>query len=182
MERRSLLKLIGAGVLAERVEAVEHQLFQIASAPATYRLQFFSPAQYETVDTLMELIIPADNHSPGAREAKVGYFADLIVANSDKTVQQMWTRGLEAFDAEARRRFGKPFGSIAAAEQDQILAAAAANEQHPAPGPENFFVQLKLMTINGYYTSSTGIHKDLQYKGNTALPDYYGCTHPEHRA
>jgi len=43
-------------------------------------------------------------------------------------------------------------------------------------------VQLKLMTINGYYTSATGIHKDLQYKGNTALPDYYGCTHPEHKA
>jgi hypothetical protein len=74
MERRSLLKLLGASVLAERVDAVEHQLFQIASAPATYRLQFFSPAQYKTVDTLMELIIPADERSPGAREAKVAIF------------------------------------------------------------------------------------------------------------
>src|ERR1035438_9083599 len=130
MERRSLLKLIGAGVLAERVEAVEHELFQIASSPASYRLQFFSPAQNETVDTLMEMIIPADDHSPGAREARVSSFADLIVANSDKTVQMAWTQGLGAVDAESQKRFQTPFRSATPAQQDQILAAAAANEAH----------------------------------------------------
>jgi hypothetical protein len=182
MERRSLLKLIGATVLAERIDAVEHQLFQIASSPATYRLQFFNPAQNQTVDTLMELIIPADGHSPGAREAKVSYFADLIVANSDKTVQLAWTQGIAAFDADSQRRFNAPFRTISSSRQDEILAAAAGNEAHPASDLDNFFVQLKLMTINGYYTSSIGIHKDLEYKGNTALPDYYGCTHPEHQA
>jgi hypothetical protein len=56
---------------------------------------------------------------------------------------------------------------------------AARNEKHPATALEHFFAALKLMTINGYYTSAIGIHRDLQYKGNTALPDYYGCTYPE---
>jgi hypothetical protein len=182
MERRGVLKLIGAGLLAERIEAVEQQLFQIASAPETYRLAFFSPSQNRAVDVLMEMIIPADGHSPGAREAKVSFFADLIVANSDDAVRQLWTQGLAALDNECRTRFGAPFLSLAPAQQDLVLAAAAAHEAHPVSGLDRFFVELKLMTINGYYTSSIGIHRDLQYKGNTALPGYYGCTHPEHKA
>ncbi len=37
------------------------------------------------------------------------------------------------------------------------------------------------MTIDGYYTSAIGIHKELEYKGNTALAEFPGCTHPEHQ-
>ncbi len=38
------------------------------------------------------------------------------------------------------------------------------------------------MTINGYYTSAIGIQQDLQYVGNDFLPEFPGCTHPEHQA
>ena len=62
------------------------------------------------------------------------------------------------------------------------MAFAAKNEAHPSTGLERFFVTLKAMTLNGYYTSPTGIHRDLQYIGNTALKNYNGCTHPEHQA
>jgi len=62
------------------------------------------------------------------------------------------------------------------------MMVAAQNEGKPSTDLERFFASLKLMTLNGYYTSPTGIHRDLQYKGNTALPNYYGCTHPEHQA
>jgi hypothetical protein len=37
------------------------------------------------------------------------------------------------------------------------------------------------MTIDGYYTSEIGIHKDLQYKGNSYTKDFVGCTHDEHK-
>ena len=40
------------------------------------------------LDQLTEMIIPADDHSPGAREAKVGLFIDLIVAHSGEDVQR----------------------------------------------------------------------------------------------
>ena len=36
-------------------------------------------------------------------------------------------------------------------------------------------------TIDGYYTSAIGIHQDLEYQGNTALAEFPGCTHPEHK-
>jgi len=182
MERRTALKLIAGGVIAERLEAAQHHLVQIAQAPAAYKLQFFTPAQNELVDRLSDLIIPTDEHSPGAHEAKVSYFIDLMVGNSANSVQQQWTAGLKAVEGEAQRRFGKAFLQLTAGEQDQILAAMAANEGKPATEQERFFARLKSMTIDGYYTSAIGIHKELEYKGNTALAEFPGCNHPEHKA
>lgn len=181
MERRTALKLIAAGVMADRVDFAQHHLLQIAQAPQNYKLQFFSTAQNELLDRLSEIIIPADERSPGAHEARVSYFIDLMVANSHKTVQQEWTSGLQAVEEEAHQRFQASFVKCTAAQQDQIVAAMAANEGKPASQLERFFERLKLMTVNGYYTSAIGIHKDLQYIGNTALPTYHGCTHEEHK-
>lgn len=181
MERRTALKLIAAGVIAERLESAQHHLVQIAQAPAAYKLQFFGPAQNEVLDRLTDIIIPTDDHSPGAHEAKVSYFIDLMVASSNKSVQDEWVAGLKAVEADAQSRFGKAFLRCSLEQQDQIMAAMAANEGKPSTELERFFARLKSMTIDGYYTSEIGIHKDLQYKGNTALAEFPGCTHPEHK-
>lgn len=182
MERRTALQVIAGGVAAERLALAQHHLIRVAQAPAAHRLQFFSPAQNDLLDRLSEMIIPADEHSPGAHEAKVSLFIDLMVASSAKDAQQEWLSGLGAVDAEARRRFGQEFLQCSGPQQDQILAAMAANEGKPATELERFFARLKSMTIDGYYTSPTGIHKDLQYKGNTALAEFPGCRHPEHQS
>jgi hypothetical protein len=181
MERRTVLKLLAAGVLAERLEAAEHHLAAIAQTPAAYKLQFFPAAQNELLDRLTEVIIPADDRSPGAHEAKVSLFIDVMVAASRKDVQQQWAAGLKTVEAESQQRFARPFLKLNADEQDQVLQAMAAHEDKPTNDLERFFVLLKAMTINGYYTSSVGIHRDVQYQGNTALPEYPGCTHSEHR-
>jgi hypothetical protein len=180
LQRRSALKLLSTGLVAD--ELLKSQLFQIASSPATYRLQFFSPAQNELAIALTETIIPEDSHSGGAREANVNLFIDVMLANSEPGVQQEWTRGFAAFDAESQRRFGAPFAKTNPSQQTEVMAFAAQNEANPSTDLERFFTTLKLMTLNGYYTSATGIHRDLQSKGNTALKNYYGCTHPEHQA
>ena len=182
MERRTALKLIAAGVVAERLESAQHHLVQIAQSPSTYKLQFFSPEQDKLIDRLAELIIPTDDHSPGASEARVSQFIDLMVASSNSGVQQQWRSGLKAIEAEAQARFQKPFLECTADQQDQILAKMAANEAQPSTELERFFGRLKSMTIDGYYTSPIGIHKELQYQGNTALAEFPGCNHPEHQA
>ncbi len=182
MERRTALKLIAAGVAAEKLEAAQHHLVAIAQAPGTYKLQFFSADQDALLDRLVEMIIPADDHSPGAREAKVSQFIDLMVASSNQGVQQQWIAGLKAVEAEAGRLFGKPFRKSSAGEQDQIMAAMATNEGKPSTELERFFARLKSMTIDGYYTSAIGIHKELEYQGNTALAEFPGCNHAEHGA
>jgi hypothetical protein len=61
------------------------------------------------------------------------------------------------------------------------LHRAAANEENPTTDLERFFVLLKQMTVNGYYTSEIGIHKDMEYIGNAYLGAFPECTHPEHQ-
>jgi len=182
MERRTALKLIAAGVVAERLESAQRHLVQMAQSPSAYKLQFFTAEQDKLLDRLTDLIIPTDDQSPGAHEAKVSQFIDLIVASSTKSVQQQWVAGLKGVEAQAKARFQKPFLELSAAQQDQILATMAANEFSPSSELDRFFARLKSVTINGYYTSPIGIHKDLQYQDNTTLAEFPGCNHPEHQA
>ena len=87
-----------------------------------------------------------------------------MVANSEKPVRDQWAADLKALDEDTKKRFQKSFSACSAAQQDEIMAEMAAGEPHPSTKLEHFFVRLKRMTINGYYTSKIGIHQDLQYK------------------
>jgi hypothetical protein len=132
-------------------------------------LQFFTEAENDLLDRLMEMIIPEDSHSPGAHAARVSLFADLMVGTNDNSTQQLWRNGLVLIREEARK------SSLA-----EALAQAAAASKASASPLGNFFVALKQMTVDGYYTSEIGIHQDLGYVGNTYLSAFPGCNHPEH--
>ena len=182
MGRRTALKLVAAGVVAERVQVGGGQLIALAQAPAEYELRFFSEDQKALLDRLTGLIIPADDHSPGAQEAKVSLFIDLMVSHSKPGVQDHWTRGFAAVEKESQIRFQKPFLECDAAQQDRVMQGMAGNEDHPTTELERFFAVLKSRTIDGYYTSAIGIHEELEYKGNRPQAEFVGCTHPEHGA
>src|ERR1017187_4561932 len=169
MERRAAIKIIALGALTPAFDAMgaaTHCAMPQGSAwtPADYKLQFFTPAENALVNELAELIIPADAHSPGAHAAQVSLFADLMVATSNPAARAQWRDGLRLFQEAPAK------SSLADA-----LAQAAAREESPATNLERFFIVLKRMTVNGYYTSEIGIHKDLQYIGNTYLASFPGC-------
>jgi hypothetical protein len=176
MERRAVLKIVALTALSQKLNALPGAAMgQMEAAPAAstdtaYTLQFFTEEQSRLLDQLMEMIIPADDHSPGAHEAKTNLFADLMVATSDNAVKQQWQDGIRLIREEA-------MGSSLA----EALGRAAANEENPKTDLERFFVLLKRMTVNGYYTSATGIHKEMEYIGNTYLVAFPTCTHPEHQ-
>lgn len=180
MKRRTALKVVTAAVGHGQLGIAQHHLITLAQAPQSYKPQFFSPEQIELLAQLTEMIIPADDHSPGAREAQVSLFIDLMVAHSAQDVQEQWRSGLKLVETEAQKRSGQPFIRCNAAERDRILASMAAGEAEPKTGLEQFFARLKLMTIDGYYTSVTGIHRELGYKGNAVLSEFPGCKHSNH--
>lgn len=180
IDRRLTLKLIAAGVLAPAAG----ELVSIAGAqtPADdYKPEFFTPEQMETLDRLTEIVIPADDHSPGASAALVNRYIDVMVADASDGQQRAWREGLAAVDAEAERRFKRPFREVNAKKQQKVVATMAANESNPQNDLERFFRTLKRMTVDGYYTSEIGIQQDLRYDGNTAVAEFAGCTHPEHQ-
>jgi hypothetical protein len=176
MERRALLKIVALTALSQKLNALPGAAMNHMQATATaptatsYTLQFFSEEESSLLDQLMEMIIPADEHSPGAREAGTNLFADLMVATSDNAVKKQWQAGIRLIREEAT-------GSSLA----EALRKAAGNEENPITDLERFFVLLKQMTVNGYYTSATGIHKEMEYLGNTYLVAFPACDHPEHQ-
>lgn len=173
MKRRQALKIVTLGALAEAASQnlSTHALASgCAWTAGDYRLAFFSEDDNRLVDELMEMIIPADAHSPGARAAQVSLFADLMISTSDAAEQQRWRQGLRAMRDEAGR-----------SSTAEALSTAAANESHPKADLDRFFVALKRMTIDGYYTSEIGIHQDLNYQGNTYLSEFAGCNHAGHQ-
>ena len=184
IERRLALKLIAAGVLAAPADASRSGLVSIAPAQAAaagYQPEFFTSAEMTTLDRLTEIVIPADDHSPGASAAKVNRYIDVMVADGADSGRRAWRAGLANVDAEARRRFGSAFVELSAGQQDAVVAGMAANEDDPRSDLDRFFRLLKRMTVDGFYTSEVGVLQDLQYQGNTAISEFQGCTHPEHQ-
>ena len=176
MERRAVLKIVAFTALSQKLNALPgagmgHMEAVPAAPTATaYTLQFFSEEESRLLDQLMEMIIPADDHSPGAHEAQTNLFADLMVATSDNAVKKQWQDGIRLMREEAN-------GS----SLTDALHRVAANEENPTTDLERFFVLLKQMTVNGYYTSEIGVHKDMEYVGNAYLGAFPECTHPEHQ-
>ncbi len=149
----------------------------VVKAPA-----FFNKHQYATITDLASLIIPTDD-TPGAREAKVNEYIDLIVGESPFDMQKIFLDGLAWLDNISQKRHRKTFVALSNLQQVVILTEIS-NIKNPTA--ENvvqtkFFRAIKDATIDGFYTSKVGLD-ELGYKGNTVLDEFPGCTHPEHQA
>lgn len=196
LTRREAIKTIGAGVgviatlpvlggsaAAQELAAHEHS-HNTAQATATAKaqpLKFFTEEENRTVVEMSERIIPADEHSPGAKAAGVGQYIDLVISESPDVTKQTWREGLAAINTMSRGKFGKPFADSTVDQQIELLKEISKNERSPQTAEEKFFRTIKYATADGYYTSEVGIHKELHYKGNAYLKEFTGCTHPEHQ-
>jgi hypothetical protein len=195
VSRRDALKgLAGIGVslpvLNSNLLAQDHnhdhggqgQAAKTTTKKAPYKPKFFNADQMALVATISELIIPTDDHSKGAIEAEVPEFIDLMISEAPAEAKKIWTDGLAAMDKLSQDKNSVPFNKATKDQQIAILTEISKNEAKPQTQEERFFRTIKNMTIDGYYTSRIGIHDELQYKGNTYLKEFKGCTHPEHQS
>jgi hypothetical protein len=193
VSRRRALKVLGAGVGAAGTFQIyqnqafgQHQHMQHgakahADAAKSTKPRYFTPAEMATITAMSALIIPADEHSPGAKEAGVPAFIDLMVSSSPEEVRVSWRDGLAAVNKATADKYKAPFADASEKDQLDFLKDLAKNEFDPKSTEDRFFRSIKGMTIDGYYTSEVGIHKDLQYKGNSYTKNFVGCSHPEHK-
>ena len=164
MDRRTALILLSASAVRAANQCGTN------SELSGYQFVFFTPEERGLLESLMELIIPADDHSPGAKTAQVPAFADLMISTGPDRAKAAWRAGLAAFRAASQTQ-----------PLEAVLAQAASEEEKPASEVGRFFVDLKRMTVDGYYTSSTGIHDEMGYVGNQHLTAAPQCNHPEHK-
>jgi hypothetical protein len=189
MDRRKSLKLIATGAVAVPA-AIAGCKTEDKSAPeakgmdkdlASYRApdemayeekliaagKFFNEHEMATITVLADIIIPKDDISGSASEAKVPDFIDFIVRDMPQH-QTPLRGGLRWLDLQCLKNYEKAFKDCSAQQQiemvDQIAYPAKAK-----PGMQQgvaFFSLMRNLTASGFYTSEIGI-KDLGYAGNT---------------
>jgi hypothetical protein len=166
LTRRALIQVSLAASVAA---GVEH------GSAASTALKFFSPGEFAILDELTELIIPTDDHSPGARAAGVAAYLDGRLAETiEEERKREWHEGLRRVDALAHEMHGVPLIEATQEQRVAVLARMAKNEKSPQTPEERFFVELKSRTADAYYSSKIGIHQEMEYKGNVLLPEFVG--------
>src|SRR5882672_7050868 len=105
-----------------------------ASLNAQQTHRFFTPEEFRLVDELSEMIIPADDRSPGAHAAQVAAYIDQQLAESLlDDPRKAWREGL--------KRMAEILGESTPEQKLAILTRIAASEE------ESFFPELKSRTV-----------------------------------
>jgi hypothetical protein len=173
LSRRDLLKAAATVAAATPLASGEHLIAAVATPANAPR--FFTRRQYALVDELAEMIIPADEHSAGARAARVAAYIDgRLAASIEPERKQRFVAGLARVDELARETKGGAFMTLSPADREALVTRIAAEEEKPETVEGKFFVELKRQTIRGYYTSKIGIHDEMEYKGNVLQEEYSG--------
>jgi len=183
LNRREALKVLGvvpvAAAMGPAVAHVESVSGAVQAAVAQQTApKFFNAHEWKTLRVLVDYIVPRDEHSGSATDAKVPEYIDFLLAEKDANpgTQVAMQGGLAWLDTECRKRFQKGFADAADADRRQVLDDIA----YPAKAkPEmsygvSFFNRVRDMTASGFYSSAMG-WQDLQYQGNVFNPGYDGC-------
>jgi hypothetical protein len=173
--RREMMKLAAGAIIAPALQQTGPKNRRPPANAQTNAYRFFTTDEFAVVDELSELIIPTDEHSPGARAAKVAEYIDRRLAESfgDEPKLQ-WREGLKLVDQISVEMNGRPFMQASQDQRVAVLTRIARNESNPEKPEEKFFVELKSRVARAYYTSKIGIHDELEYKGNTYLREFAG--------
>ena len=188
MDRRKSLKLIATGVIAtpiaiagcktddKKSTAADDVKFNLDRNPDELKYEkeilarekFFTKHEIATITVLADIIIPKDDVSGSASDAKVPEFIEFIV--KDMPNHQVPMRGgLRWLDMQCLKRHEKSFKDYSHEQQialvDEIAYPAKAKPEMKQGA--SFFSLMRNLTATGFYTSSIGV-KDIGYAGNTS--------------
>jgi hypothetical protein len=170
--RREIIKLGAGAALAATLTGLDARAAQRAPDKAPL---FFTREEFAIVDELTELIIPTDNHSPGARAAQVASYIDFRLSESfEDQPKTIWRDGLKLIEQLSQEMHGKRFLEASLEQRIALLTRISQNEMKPETPEELFFKELKSRATHGYYSSKIGIHDEMEYKGNTYLKEFVG--------
>ena len=119
-----------------------------------------------TITVLANIIIPKDEVSGSATDAKVPDFIEFIVKDMPEHKTPM-RGGLRWLQIESLKRFDKSFNDISDKQRIEIVDDIAyPNKAKPGMQPGvSFFNLMRDLTTTGFYTSEIGV-KDIGYVGN----------------
>ena len=167
-DRRTAIKILGAsaGVAAFPILGQEHASHAVADTPVKYAAQVFEPPQLQLLAELTDRIIPKTD-TPGAAEAGVPLLIDRLATKRPDTITR-WKEMLIWFAAQG-------------ATPEARLAVLKTISMESNTVGARYFKLLKDATIDTYYGTKEGLQQELGWNFNTFMPEFKGCTHPEHQ-
>ncbi|MBK0379892.1 gluconate 2-dehydrogenase subunit 3 family protein [Mucilaginibacter segetis] len=187
MNRRESLKAIGLGTLSTTVllgacntpdktdktaadakpEAVPgRQPYEVARENKLKADTFFTDHEMATIAVLADIIIPKDEKSGSATDAKVPDFIEFIV--KDIPDHQLPMRGgLRWLDMQCLNRYNNAFIKCTKAQQLELIDQIAYPTKAKPEMQQGvaFFNRMRDLTATGFFTSEMGV-KDIGYAGN----------------
>jgi hypothetical protein len=143
------------------------QPHEIARDKKLHAETFFTPHEMATITTLVDIIIPKDEKSGSASEAKVPEFIEFIA--KDIPEHQLPLRGgLRWLDLQSATRYGQPFVSCSSPQQLELVAKIA-YPKRATPDMQAgvaFFNRMRDLTASGFFSSKMGM-ADIGYVGNS---------------
>jgi gluconate 2-dehydrogenase gamma chain len=129
--------------------------------------KFFTSHEMATITILGDIIIPKDEISGSASDAKVPDFIEFIV--KDMPHHQVPMRGgLRWLDMQCLKRYEKTFRECGNTQQMEMVDDIAWPKKAKPQMQQgvSFFNLMRNLTATGFYTSEIGV-KDVGYIGNT---------------
>jgi gluconate 2-dehydrogenase gamma chain len=190
MDRRKSLKLIATGAVAVPAvfagcntdekkaegEKAGEPTFNLDRNPDEIKNEkrllamdnVFSAHEMATITVLADIIIPKDEVSGSASDAKVPEFIAFIVKDMPQHQLPM-KGGLRWLDMQCLKRYEKAFKDCSTQQQTEMVDLIAYPEKAKdkpelKPGV-SFFSLMRNLTATGFYTSEIGV-KDIGYAGN----------------
>jgi len=187
VSRRDALKLLGAvpvlGAMDWSAPSVERATRFVARLQeevdgAPYAPKFFTPHEWRTVRLLADIVIPKDERSGSATDAKAPEFVDFMLMDKEtsESSRVQMRGGLAWLDNEMRSRFGTDFLGATNAQRKAVLddiAYPKKAKKELAAGVA-FFNRFRSSIGAAFFSSNMG-WQDLRYMGNVFNPNWDGC-------
>ena len=178
LSRRDLLRNIALATVAGTfVPAMGQHVHQMAAeekaSTGTYQPKALNDHEYRTLQRLADLIIPAEEGSPGALQAGAADWIDLMASVNERLLD-IYTGGIAWLDRGMRERYSVDFISATPEQQTAMLDLIAYRKNDgPELGPGiHFFEWARRMVVDAYYTTPYGV-KAVGYMGNKAQSQFF---------
>lgn len=177
LSRRDLLQSIAlsvtlGGLSPAAAQHVHSLAVEEKTSTGVYKAKALNPHEYQTLEKLADLIVPADEKSPGAVASGACEFIDLLASQNPRLLE-IYTGGIAWLDQSMKRRYSTDFVSAKPSQQTALLDLIAYRKnESPELGPGIlFFDWARRMVVDAYYTSPAGI-KAIGYMGNTSVSKF----------
>ena len=188
LSRRDALKALGVAPLAgmldwstptvERAQRFIASLEHDAADAAPYAPKFFTTHEWKTVRILADMIIPKDDRSGSATDAKAPEFMDFMLAEKDTSEGSRVSMrgGLAWLDHEMRGRFGTDFLASTDAQRRAVLDDIdfPKTVKPELKSGAAWFDRFRNNVGSAFFSSAMG-WQDLRYMGNVFNPGWNGC-------